>query len=67
MILLIINMSNSNKKIYESGEEINDLVKKLIILELFKMGVPQADIGRKLHLDIKFVNSFLKGIKKKND
>ncbi len=46
-------------------DEMKEFVKKLLVLELFKMGVPQADIGKKLKMDLAAVNLFLKGIKKK--
>lgn len=48
-------------------EEIRDLVKKYLILELFKINVPQAQIGKKLRVDLAAVNNFLKGIKKHQD
>lgn len=44
--------------------EINDLLKKILVLELFKLGVPQSDIGKRLHMDLHAVNTLLKGIKK---
>jgi hypothetical protein len=40
------------------------LLKKLLIIELFKLGVPQAEIGRKIKMDLAAVNVFLKGIRK---
>lgn len=42
-----------------------DNVRFLLILQLFKLGVPQGDIAKKLHMSIVVVNSFLKGIKLK--
>lgn len=45
-------------------EETRDLTRKFLILELFKMNVPQVDIAKKLRMDINTVNEFLKGIKK---
>lgn len=41
-----------------------DLLKKILILELFKLNVPQKEIGKKLKITINVVNAFLKGIKK---
>lgn len=52
------------KKELNTIDEIHDLFKKLLILELFSMNVPQTEIGKKLTMDIKTVNDFLKGIKK---
>ncbi len=46
--------------------ELCELLKKSLILSLFKMGVPQSDIGKKLHINTKSVNDFLKGIKKED-
>ena len=43
------------------NEELVQLIKKLLILELFKLGVPQKDIGLKLKISITAVNQFLKG------
>lgn len=40
------------------------LLKKLLMLELFKLGVPQAEIGKKLKMNLATVNAFLKGCKK---
>lgn len=53
-----------NKKIYQPTEEMKDLMKKSLVLELFKMNVAQADIGKKLRMELATVNNFLKGIKK---
>jgi hypothetical protein len=41
-----------------------DLLKKLLMLELFKLGVPQQQIGKKLKMNIVVVNAFLKGIQR---
>jgi hypothetical protein len=40
------------------------LLEKLLIIELFKLGVPQAEIGRKIKMDLAAVNAFLKGIRR---
>jgi len=53
-----------NKKALQTLDEVRDLLKRFLVLELFKMNVPQADIGKKLHMDLAAVNAFLKGIKK---
>ena len=44
--------------------ETSNLVRKLLVLQLFELNVPQAQIAKKLRTDIRNVNSFLKGIKK---
>ena len=48
------------------SEELSGLLKKVLVLKLFEMGVPQGDIGKKLKMDIRAVNGFLKGIKREN-
>jgi hypothetical protein len=57
-------MAKKNQQL-EPIEELCDLMKKTLILNLFNMNVPQADIAKKLHTDLNAVNEFLKGIKKK--
>jgi hypothetical protein len=54
------------KKSKENGNsaENDALLKKVLILELFKLGVPQAEIGKKLKMNLTAVNAFLKGCKK---
>ena len=55
-----------NKKILQDPiSELNDSIKRLLVLELFKLNVPQLEIAKKLHIDINFVNNFLKGAKRK--
>jgi hypothetical protein len=44
--------------------ELPNLLKKLLMLNLFALGVPQAEIAKKLRIDIHAVNSFLQGVKK---
>jgi hypothetical protein len=41
-----------------------DLLKKSLMLELFKLGVSQEDIGKKLKTQKVTVNAFLRGVKK---
>jgi len=43
------------------------ILKKLLILELFKLGVPQAEIGKKVKMNLKAVNVLLKGCKRHGD
>jgi hypothetical protein len=54
------------KKSKETGNsaENDALLKKVLILELFKLGIPQAEIGKKLKMNLTAVNAFLKGCKK---
>ena len=47
-----------------SADDNSLLLKKLLMIELFKLGVPQAEIGRKIKMDLAAVNAFLKGIRK---
>lgn len=47
-----------------SADDNSMLLKKLLAIELFKLGVPQAEIGRKIKMDLTAVNAFLKGIRK---
>jgi hypothetical protein len=46
--------------------EVRHLLKKSLVLQLFELSVPQGDIAKKLKVEIRFVNDFLKGIKKPN-
>jgi hypothetical protein len=46
-------------------ESIDDeLLKKLVMIELFKLKVTQVEIGKKLKMKTATVNAFLKGIEK---
>jgi hypothetical protein len=47
-----------------SDNELVDLLKKLLALQLFQLGVPQATIKERVGLSIDVVNDLLKGIKK---
>ena len=40
------------------------LLRKLLILELAELGVPQGTIAKKLRMNINTVNEFLSGIKR---
>ena len=46
-------------------EEIKDLIKKQLVLDLFTLNLSQVDIAKKLRMDVHSVNNFLKGLKKK--
>ena len=50
------------EKIEKSGG-IEELLQGLLIVELYKLGVPQTEIGKRLKLRTVVVNSLLKGIK----
>lgn len=45
--------------------EIKDLIKMQLVLDMFSLNISQGEISRKLHMDINVVNKFLKGFKKK--
>ena len=46
--------------------ELQNLLKRLLVLQLFAMGVSQGAIAKKLKMNLNGVNDFLKGIKKEN-
>jgi DNA-binding NarL/FixJ family response regulator len=46
--------------------ELQNLLKRLLVLQLFAMGVSQGSIAKKLKMNLNTVNDFLKGIKKEN-
>ncbi len=54
------------KKNDDQTTELKSLLKKSLILQLFELSVSQGEIAKKLKVDIRFVNDFLKGIKKPN-
>ena len=45
-------------------KEIKKLLQQLLAVELFKSGVPQADVAKRLHLATASVNQMLKGVKR---
>lgn len=53
-----------SKRFAGNDDDLQDLVKKLLVLQLFQLGVPQAQIAKKVKLSINVVNALLKGIKK---
>jgi DNA-binding CsgD family transcriptional regulator len=55
-------MANGRKIEVDSGAD-SAILKKLLILELFKLGATQSQIAKKLQMSTKGVNTFLKGIK----
>jgi len=52
------------KQTRDPFEDMQDTMKSILVLELFKLNVPQVDIAKKLRMDLNAVNTFLKGIKK---
>jgi hypothetical protein len=57
-------MAKKNQQL-DPIEELRDLMKKVLILNLFNLNVSQGEISKKLRIDVHTVNDFLKGIKKK--
>jgi len=53
-----------NKQNRDPLEDVRETLKSILVLELFKLNVPQVDIAKKLRMDLNAVNAFLKGIKK---
>lgn len=53
-----------SRKGISSTEEVADLLRKLIIIELFRGDVPQSEIAKRLSISINTVNAFLKNFKK---
>jgi hypothetical protein len=47
-----------------SDDQVVDLLRKLLALQLFQLGVPQVTIKERVGLSINVVNDLLKGIKK---
>ena len=47
-----------------AGDSQVELLTKILMIELFKLGVSQEDIGKKLRIQKVTVNNFLKGIKR---
>lgn len=41
------------------------LLKYLLALELFRFGLPQAEIGKRVHMQTAVINKMLKGLNKK--
>lgn len=57
------NMPKKNKQSIESISETNDLLKKLLALELIKAGVSKENIRKKLCMNANALSTFLKGAK----
>jgi hypothetical protein len=53
-----------NKQNRDPLEDVRETLKSILVLELFKLNIPQVDIAKKLRMDLNAVNAFLKGIKK---
>jgi len=52
------------KQTNDPNAELQNLLRKLLVLQLFAMGVSQGGIAKKLKMNLNSVNDFLKGIKK---
>jgi hypothetical protein len=48
----------------KADTEIVDLLRRILAVQLFQLGVPQATIKKRVGLSINVVNDLLKGIKK---
>jgi hypothetical protein len=48
------------------NHEVVDLLKKLLVLHLFELGVPQAQIAKRMKMNSNSVSALLKGIRRKN-
>lgn len=57
-------MDNESKELKEKLTSIEGLLQSQLVIELFKLGVSQNEIGKRLKLRTATVNSLLKGIKK---
>ncbi len=57
-------MKKPQKQIVDPNADLTMLLKKLLALQLFAMGVPQGLIAKKVNMATATVNAFLKGIKK---
>ena len=40
------------------------ILKQMLAIELYKLGMPQTEIAKRLHIATKGVNEMLKGLKK---
>lgn len=58
-------MTKKTKATADPMGALKEVIEKLLILELFKLNLPQVEIAKKLHVDIYTVNNLLKGAKKK--
>jgi hypothetical protein len=47
-----------------ADNELSDLLKKVLAIQLFQLGLPQAAIAKRVKLSINVVNELLKGIKR---
>jgi hypothetical protein len=47
-----------------ADNETAELLKKVLALEMFKLGVPQSVIAKRVKLSINTINALLKGIKR---
>jgi len=54
----------AKSQLSNSDDELVGLLKKLLALQLFQLGVPQSTTKERVGLSINVVNDLLKGIKK---
>lgn len=54
------------KRAGEPDAEVRFLLKKMLMLQLFELGLSQGQIAKKLRTDVHVVNDFLKGVKRGN-
>jgi len=47
-----------------NDNEVADLLRKLVAIQLFQLGLPQAAIAKRVKLSINVVNDLLKGIRR---
>lgn len=57
-------MSENNKQFEKKLDVAIDLLQHLVALELYKSGVTQGEIAKKLHIAKATVNQMLQGVKK---
>ena len=56
---------NENDKLLNILREIQNLTRFQLIIDLYKIGLNQGQIAKKLHMAKKDINTLLKGIDKK--
>jgi DNA-binding transcriptional regulator LsrR (DeoR family) len=52
------------KSVPKNDNEVADLLKKVLAVQLFELGVPQAVIAKRVKISINVVNDLVKGIKR---
>ncbi len=59
------NMTRSEKESDKRLDEVTDLLRCLVAIELWHGGVSQAEIGSRLGIAAGSVNKYLKGVKRR--